>query len=132
MTITLQGPASLGSPIITLLEEPCGSQDNIDCRFIDTGSEPSCSGTPAIFGDIAPRDPLTSLNGLIADGTWTLLISDPYNGDGGTVSNFSIEICALTPSLSSNENVLSSLQVYPNPAKGIVNIDLAGSVTGET
>ena len=132
MTITLQGPASLGSPIITLLEEPCGSQDNIDCRFIDTGSEPSCSGTPAIFGDIAPRDPLTSLNGLIADGTWTLLISDPYNGDGGTVSNFSIEICALTASLSSNDNVLGSLKVYPNPAKGIVNIDLAGTVTGET
>lgn len=132
MTITLQGPASLGSPIITLLEEPCGSQDNIDCRFVDTGFEPACSGTPAIFGDIAPLDPLTSLNGLIADGTWTLLISDPYNGDGGTVSNFSIEICALTASLSSNDNVLGSLKVYPNPAKGIVNIDLAGTVTGET
>lgn len=132
LTITLQGPASLGSPIITLLEEPCGSQDNIDCRFVDTGFEPACSGTPAIFGDIAPLDPLTSLNGLIADGTWTLLISDPYNGDGGTVSNFSIEICALTVSLSSNDNVLGSLKVYPNPAKGIVNIDLAGTVTGET
>ena len=132
MTITLVGPVSLGSPVITLLEEPCGDNDNINCRFIDTGSAPACSGVPAISGDIVPNDPLSSLNGLIADGTWTLSISDPYNGDGGTVSNFSIEICALTPSLSSNENVLSSLQVYPNPAKGIVNIDLAGSVIGET
>lgn len=132
MTITLRGPASIGSPIITLLEEPCGSQDNINCRFVDTGFEPACTGTPAISGDIAPIDPLTNLNGLIADGTWTLLISDPYNGDGGTISNFSIEICALTASLSSNDNVLGSLKVYPNPTKGIVNIDLAGTVTGET
>jgi len=28
--------------------------------------------------------------------------------------------------------ILNSLKVYPNPAKGIVNIDLAGNVTGET
>ncbi|WP_291137250.1 S8 family serine peptidase [Flavobacterium sp. UBA7663] len=132
MTITLQGPASLGSPIITLLEEPCGDNDNINCRFVDSGSAPACSGVPAISGDIAPNDSLSNLNGLIADGTWTLLISDPYNGDGGEVTNFSIEICALTASLSSNDTVLNSLKVYPNPAKGIVNIDLAGSVTGET
>ncbi|MFY8068082.1 MAG: T9SS type A sorting domain-containing protein, partial [Flavobacterium sp.] len=33
--------------------------------------------------------------------------------------------------LSSNDNVLGSLKVYPNPAKGIVNIDL-GNVTGDT
>ena len=132
MTITLQGPASLGSPIITLLEEPCGDNDNINCRFVDSGSAPACSGVPAISGDIAPNDPLSNLNGSIADGTWTLLISDPYNGDGGTVSNFTIEICALTASLSSNDTVLNSLKVYPNPAKGIVNIDLAGAVTGDT
>ena len=132
MTITLQGPASIGSPIITLLEEPCGDNDDINCRFIDTGSTPNCSGVPAISGDVASNDPLSEFNGLVADGTWTLLIDDPYNGDGGVVSNFTIEICALTPSLSSNDNILNSLKVYPNPAKGIVNIDLAGNVTGET
>ncbi|MCK6609070.1 MAG: S8 family serine peptidase, partial [Flavobacterium sp.] len=132
MTIMLQGPVSIGSPIIMLLEEACGDNDNINCRFIHTGSSPACSGVPAIFGDIAPIDPLSNLNGLLADGTWTLLIDDPYNGDGGTVSNFTIEICALTASLSSNDNILNSLKVYPNPAKGIVNIDLAGNVTGET
>uniref|UniRef100_UPI0040481E40 S8 family serine peptidase n=1 Tax=Flavobacterium sp. TaxID=239 RepID=UPI0040481E40 len=132
LTIMLQGPASIGSPIITLLQEACGDNDDISCRFVDSGTTPACTGVPAISGDIAPFDPLSDLNGLVADGTWTLLIDDPYNGDGGVVSNFSLEICALTASLSSNDSVLSSLKVYPNPAKGAVNIDLAGAVTGDT
>ncbi|UGS23597.1 S8 family serine peptidase [Flavobacterium channae] len=132
MTIVLQGPASIGSPIITLLNQPCGDNDDINCRFVDSGTDPACTGVPAISGDIAPLDPLSNLNGLAADGVWTLLVDDPFNGDGGTISNFTIEICAVTASLSSNDNVLNSLTVYPNPAKGIVNIDLAGAVTGDT
>jgi subtilisin-like proprotein convertase family protein len=131
MTIMLQGPVSLGSPIVTLLQQPCGDNDDINCRLIDSGAAPTCTGIPSISGDIVPTNPLSSLNGLIADGTWTLLVDDPFNGDGGTISSFSIEVCALTASLSSNDTVLSSLQVYPNPAKGIVNIDL-GNVTGDT
>lgn len=132
MTIMLQGPSSIGSPVIILLQQPCGDNDDISCRFIDSGADPACTGVPAISGDIAPIDPLSNLNGLLADGTWTLLVDDPFNGDGGVISNFTIEICALTASLSSNDTVLNSLKVYPNPAKGIVNIDLAGAVTGDT
>ena len=132
MTIVLQGPASLGSPVITLLNQPCGDNDDINCRFVDSGNDPACTGVPAISGDIAPLNPLSSLNGLVADGTWMLLVDDPFNGDGGTISNFTIEICAVTASLSSNDNVLNSLTVYPNPTKGIVNIDLAGAVSGDT
>lgn len=132
MTITLQGPVSIGSPTIVLFDQPCGDNDDIDCTIIDSGSAPSCAGVPSISGDVAPFEPLSSLNGLIADGTWTLLVNDPFNGDGGTISNFTIEICALTASLSSNDTFLNSLKIYPNPAKGIVNIDLARDVTGET
>lgn len=132
MTITLQGPASIGSPVVILLQQPCGDNDDISCRFIDSGTSPACTGIPAISGDIAPFSPLSDLNGLNADGVWTLLVDDPFNGDGGTISNFTIEICAVTASLSSNDNVFNSLSVFPNPAKGTVNIDLAGAVTGDT
>ena len=132
MTITLQGPSSIGSPIVTLLQQPCGDNDDISCRFIDSGSSPACTGVPAISGDIAPFTPLSDLNGLNADGVWTLLVDDPFNGDGGIISSFSIEICSVTASLSSNDNVFNSLSVFPNPAKGTVNIDLAGAVTGDT
>lgn len=125
MTISLQGPASIGSPIIILLQEPCGDNDNINCTMDDDGGAPACAGNPAISGSIAPFDPLSALNSLPADGVWTLLIDDPYNGDGGSVNLFSINLCRVTPApgLSIGENPsLSNCSVYPNPTKGTVNV----------
>ena len=117
MTISLEGPASIGSPVIRLLQEPCGDNDNINCKFDDNGEAPQCSGVPSISGLIAPLDSLSDLNSLIADGVWTLRVSDPWNGDGGTINSFSIEFCRLTPSLGINEKTLQNVAVYPNPAK---------------
>jgi subtilisin-like proprotein convertase family protein len=131
MTITLRGPASIGSPLVTLLREPCGNHDNINCVFVDSGGEPQCSTTPpAIFDLITPYESLSNLNGLSADGTWTLLINDPYNGDGGTVSRFRIEVCNIT--LNTASNTLNSLKIYPNPSKGIINVNLGENLSGET
>ncbi len=125
MTISLQGPASIGSPIIILLQEPCGDNDNINCTMDDDGLAPACVGNPAISGPIAPFDSLSALNSLSADGEWTLLIDDPYNGDGGTVSLFSINMCRVIASLSINENTgLSNSTVYPNPTNGTVNVSI--------
>lgn len=125
MTISLQGPASIGSPIIRLLDEPCGDNDNINCTMDDDGGFPACTGNPSISGPIIPADNLSSLNGLPADGIWTLIIDDPYNGDGGTVNLFSINLCRLTPVLGLDENTaLSNAAVYPNPTKGTINISL--------
>lgn len=131
MTIVLRGPDALGNPTVTLLQEACTEEDDINCTFVDSGVAPQCSASsPAIFDFVAPFESLSSFNGLIADGTWTLLIDDPYNGDGGAVSNFSIEICSLT--LSTPSNNLNSLNIYPNPSKGIINIDLGDNFNGET
>ena len=117
MTITLEGPSSIGSPIIRLTEEACGDHDNIDCQFNDAGFAPQCSGAPSISGLIAPVDSLSDLNSLPADGVWTLRVNDPYNGDGGSINSFSIEFCRLTPALSINENTIQNVSIYPNPAK---------------
>jgi len=117
MTITLEGPSSIGSPVIRLTQEACGDHDNIDCQFNDDGSAPQCSGVPSISGLIAPVDSLSDLNSLPADGVWTLRVNDPWNGDGGTINSFSIQFCRLTPSLSINENTLQNVTIYPNPAK---------------
>jgi subtilisin-like proprotein convertase family protein len=117
MTITLEGPSSIGSPVIRLTQEACGDHDNIDCQFNDDGFAPQCSGAPSISGLIAPVDSLSDLNSLPADGVWTLKVDDPYNGDGGSINLFSIEFCRLTPALSINENTLQNVAIYPNPAK---------------
>ncbi len=126
MTITLVGPPSIGSPTVILFKEPCGNNPNINCTLDDTGGTPACSGNPAISGLIAPYQALSALNTLPADGVWTLQVSDPYNGDGGSVNSFSLNMCYVTPStnLSTLENTLANVSIYPNPSRGIVNINL--------
>lgn len=129
-TVTLTGPASIGSPVIMLLNQPCGDHDNLICIMDDDGIAPACAAppaNPALSGTVAPFETLTTLNGLIADGTWILTVDDPFNGDGGTINSAKIIICNITPPLSLEENVLSGLKIYPNPTTGIVNIDLGNA-----
>lgn len=125
MTITLEGPAAIGSPIIILQEEACAGEDNINCTYDDSGSFPNCVGNPAISGAIAPVTSLSVLNNLPADGVWTLRVIDPYNEDGGAINNFSIDICRVVPALLTvAENPIQNSSVYPNPTNGIVNVTI--------
>ncbi len=106
MTITLTGPASIGSPVIILQEEACGAQADINCTYSDLGGQPDCNITaPAISGLIKSFELLHNLDGLQADGTWILTVNDPYNGDGGTINSFSLKICDKQTPLSSNSFV---------------------------
>lgn len=129
-TVTLTGPASIGSPVIMLLNQPCGDNDNLNCVIDDDGNAPVCvaAANPALVGNVAPAETLTSLNGLNADGTWLITVDDAFNGDGGTINSAKIIVCNITPPLSIEENVLSGLKIYPNPTTGIVNIDLGTTI----
>lgn len=122
ITVSLQGPAAIGSPIITLLDIPCGNFQNINCIMDDDGTPPNCSGNPGITGTIAPVDRLSSLNTLPADGEWILRVLDHNNEDGGTINNFSINLCRVESALSVGTNPILNSSVYPNPSKGTVNI----------
>jgi subtilisin-like proprotein convertase family protein len=125
MTITLEGPAAIGSPIIILQQEACAGEDNINCTYDDAGGFPSCIGNPAISGNIAPLSSLSLLNNLPADGVWTLRVVDPYNEDGGAINNFSINICrVVTALLSVTDNPLENSSVYPNPTKQTVTVSI--------
>lgn len=103
MSIYLIGPPEIGSPSITLFEEPCGGQDDIIATLDDSGSLLSCGSNPAISGIIKPNEPLSNLNGLLADGIWTLFVIDKYNSDGGVINAVSLSFCNST----SIENNLS-------------------------
>jgi len=106
-----------------LFQEACGDHDNIGCTLDDDGGAPQCSGNPSISGSIAPFENLSQLNTLPADGVWTLRVSDPWNGDGGTIDLFSINLCRVMPSsLSVISNSLSNINVFPNPTKGTINV----------
>ncbi|WP_445711916.1 S8 family serine peptidase [Flavobacterium sp.] len=132
MTYYLEGPASIGSPVVTLFKQPCGSEDDINCTIDDSGANFTCSGTaPAISGTVKPFETLSAFNGLVADGTWILRVEDPFNGDGGTINAVTLSFCNIEQALSIESNVLSNVRIYPNPAKSSINIDLNNSITGE-
>jgi len=68
---------------------------------------------------------LSNFNNLPADGIWTLYAIDKYNGDGGVINSFSLNFCNVTPSsLTVADSQLANISVYPNPSKGILNVNL--------
>ena len=133
LIITLEGPASIGSPVITLFNEACGSQDDIVCTVSDNGIILTCnSSSPGISGTVIPFENLSSVYNLNANGTWILRAFDSWNGDGGVINSATINLCGINQTnLSNNDFESNSISVYPNPSKGIININL-GDVNGET
>ncbi len=133
MTYYLIGPASIGSPVVMLFNEPCGDNDGINCVLDDSGFPFTCGATtPSITGTVKPYENLSNFNNMIADGTWTLKVIDAYNGDGGVINAVSLSICNLEQALNTPTNALAEIKVYPNPAKGFVNIALAADTFGES
>ncbi len=130
--VTLEGPASIGSPVFTLLDIPCGANENINCTMDDDGDVPACAGIPAVTGSIKPVTPLSTLNTLPADGVWVLKVFDFNNEDGGTIDNFSINLCRVQVALAVVTNPILNSNVYPNPTKGIVNISIPALIEKAT
>ncbi len=72
--------------------------DGVDAILDDEASEPvedACvddqGGTlPAIGGNLLPAEPLSPLDGLGGNGTWTLRLSDFGEGDTGTLLDWSL------------------------------------------
>ncbi|WP_052705262.1 S8 family serine peptidase [Flavobacterium sp. 316] len=132
-TYYLEGPASIGSPVITLFSQPCGSGNDINCTLDDSGTDLTCNqSAPTITGIVRPYETLSELNGLSADGTWILRVEDPFNGDGGSINGVTLSFCNLEESLNIRKNILSDINIYPNPAKNSINVDLNNSLEGET
>lgn len=134
LTVQLEGPFGLGFPIITLLSEPCGDNQNINCTLDDSGGDLICNATaPGISGTVAPFQDLSFFNNKLADGIWSIYVSDPHVGDGGVVTFAALDFCTVEPALGVKENSLSNnFSVYPNPTQGLLNVRLNDAVDGQT
>ncbi|MFQ5446457.1 MAG: reprolysin-like metallopeptidase, partial [Saprospiraceae bacterium] len=73
--------------------------------------ENSCSSTPpAISGDFQPINPFAAYMGENSSGVWTLEVYDAFNQDGGTVNQFTLEVCGsdtLSPAVLLTNNTLT-------------------------
>ena len=87
--------------------------------FSDGNAVVPATGCTATTGTFGPATTLSTLNGKPSNGTWTLLAADYYNGDTGSVGDWSVEVCSqtLTP-LSAESFGLENFSIYPNPNNG--------------
>lgn len=124
MTISLVSPS--GTTVI-LQEEACGSQDDINVVYDDSGNNIVCgSVSPAISGRVKSFQVLSAFNGQNPNGNWQLIVDDPYNGDGGFINSWSLNICKLVP-LSSSDFDKNKFKIYPNPTNNSVSVDFEDS-----
>lgn len=108
-----------GTTQVNVWSGNCGDNDNINITFEDGAPAIDCANT-GTGNTYNPGDALSTFNGLSAQGDWTLLIADFFQGDTGTLNSWSFEIC--TTNLSVEENELDNLSIYPNPNNGEFNI----------
>nr|WP_299342471.1 zinc-dependent metalloprotease family protein [Allomuricauda sp.] len=76
-----------------ILSNTCGEFDDVNAVFEDGASEISCSNNPAISGTVRPVGVFDIFKGESSLGEWTLEIQDTAAGDGGSLVDFSLQIC---------------------------------------
>jgi subtilisin-like proprotein convertase family protein len=85
LTATLVSPS--GTQLV-LFSAQCGSSDDINVTFDDSGSAFACGGgAPVISGLLRPQNALSVFNNENPVGTWTLRIADAFNQDGGFLNS---------------------------------------------
>jgi len=94
---TLTGPTAVA---VQLYNQPCGTTDNINATFDDSGTTLVCGTNPTISGTVIPLQALSAFNNTSSTGNWTLTIKDNSAGDGGTLNSWSLNICNIQPVLS--------------------------------
>ncbi|HET8886070.1 MAG TPA: S8 family serine peptidase [Salinimicrobium sp.] len=108
---------------VILLENPCGSENDVEATFDDTGSVFECATTaPAISGIYQPVEPLNQFIGEDSAGEWILKLVDEYDGDGGLITNFQLEFCVSGELSVVDNQEISELKIFPNPANDLVNV----------
>ncbi|MBW2960276.1 zinc-dependent metalloprotease [Mesonia aestuariivivens] len=126
LIIVLQSPDETQT---YLWNRDCGNYQNLNITFDDDGSQVEC-GSPAV-GIFLPSDRLSDLNGQSTAGTWYVLVVDNVSGDTGRVLDARIEVCGAEDLIldTDEEEFENEIKIYPNPTKGLVNIDLNNSLS---
>lgn len=77
---------------VVLISGQCGSVANFDVNFNDDAAAlPPC---PYADGNTyRPAESLSAFNGESPSGVWTLRVTDDFNGDGGSLENWGLQIC---------------------------------------
>ena len=115
VTIALVAP---DSSQVVLVNQVGGGGDNFVNTVLDDEADTSIAGGTAPFtGHFLPSQPLGILDGKASSGDWKLVITDSYWGDTGTLYNWQLELCSMTPG-----NHAPRVPNSPIPANGAINV----------
>ncbi|UAM97727.1 S8 family serine peptidase [Polaribacter litorisediminis] len=132
--ISLEGPESIGSTQVVLLQNPCGEIANISNVTFDDDANPlNCNNiAPAISGPVKPINnmsaPYTGKNAL---GEWKLIVDDGWDLDGGQINAASISICTVQKNTNIPSLALSDIIVDKNSTYTITSSDISASTTDD-
>ncbi|MDT7828456.1 zinc-dependent metalloprotease family protein [Pricia sp. S334] len=92
LRITLTSPLNT---TVSLVANSCGDLRNINATFDDDAAAFECGAVAdtGISGTVKPSGSLDSFEGESILGEWVLEIQDISRGDGGTLNNFSLDVC---------------------------------------
>lgn len=112
---------------ITIIEDRCNNRNDLLATFTDDGAAVQCTfAAPTVSGTVMAVDLFSSFNGESALGDWVLTVADDNNQDGGALNSWSIDVCG-TQTLSVNNNLYEDISLYPNPANGLVYMQLGNA-----
>ena len=112
---------------IILFEDIGSNGDNFTNTVLDDDASTVISDGEAPFtGSFTPTGSLSDLNGLLSGGDWTLYINDDAIGDGGTLLDWSIQICT-EASLSVSDNKLDGEFKIFNKGNNQFEVSLANT-----
>lgn len=78
--------------LVRLIEEICGSQDDFYVSLDDDAP----GALPCPYNDQGTYQPSNSMSPFVGNpgsGSWTLMVSDSYPADGGSLDGWGLEIC---------------------------------------
>ncbi len=112
---------------VTLLQSgTCnGNFSNISATFMDNADDfVQCqTSSPSIGGNLIPFESLVNFANENPQGTWTLSVSDPVSGNGGSINLWAVEVC--TKVLGFENQSFDLFKVWPNPTYNQLNIQLS-------
>jgi hypothetical protein len=92
LKFTLKTPNNSGSVI--LLDQPCDDENNFNIKFDDAAANAAFPCPPIDGLTYKPVDPLSNLNTKSLKGNWNLQIQDLVSDDGGSLTAWSVNVCA--------------------------------------
>jgi uncharacterized repeat protein (TIGR01451 family) len=83
---------------VTLANQRGGMGDDYtDTIFDDSAATLIGAGTAPFTGTYRPDQPLSAFTGKSTGGVWKLAVNDAYDGDGGELTGWSLEVTSGTP-----------------------------------